>query len=154
MAEILVKVEPEDRVIAACKRLKSFGYMIALDDFAPKDPRIPLCEFADIIKVDVRATKIEERAGMMRQFATTKCKMLAEKLETPHEFQQARDMGFTYFQGYFFAGPNWLSGARFPPTGCTTSACWKWFPDRKWTCANWKRCSKWKAPFVTACCAT
>jgi c-di-GMP phosphodiesterase len=46
VAEILETVEPEDRVIAACKRLKAAGYLIALDDFAPNDPRLPLCEFA------------------------------------------------------------------------------------------------------------
>lgn len=114
VAEILETVEPEDRVIAACKRLKSFGYMIALDDFAPNDPRIPLCEFADIIKVDIRATRPEERAGMIRRFGSHKCKMLAEKLETPHEFQQARDMGFVYFQGYFFCRPELVIGREVP----------------------------------------
>jgi c-di-GMP-related signal transduction protein len=114
VAEILETVEPEDRVIAACKRLKAAGYLIALDDFAPNDPRIPLCEFADIIKVDVRATRPEERAAMIRRFATPKCKMLAEKLETPHEFQQARDMGFTYFQGYFFCRPELVIGRELP----------------------------------------
>jgi c-di-GMP-related signal transduction protein len=114
VAEILETVEPEDRVIAACKRLKSSGYLIALDDFAPNDPRIPLCEFADIIKIDVRATRPEERAGMMGRFASPKCKMLAEKIETPHEFQQARDMGFTYFQGYFFCRPELVIGREVP----------------------------------------
>src|ERR1019366_7790185 len=114
VAEILETVEPEARVIAACKRLKSFGYLIALDDFAPNDPRMPLCEFADIIKVDVRATRPEERAGLMQRFKSTKCKMLAEKLETPHEFQQARDMGFAYFQGYFFCRPEVVIGREVP----------------------------------------
>jgi len=114
VAEILETVEPEDRVIEACKRLKSFGYMIALDDFAPNDPRIPLCPFADIIKVDVRATKPEERAGIMRRFGSSKCQMLAEKLETPHEFQQARNMGFVYFQGYFFCRPEIVVGREVP----------------------------------------
>jgi c-di-GMP-related signal transduction protein len=114
IVEILETVEPEDRVIAACKRLKSMGYLIALDDFAPNDPRIPLCEFADIIKVDIRATRPEERAGMMRRFGSPKCKMLAEKLETPHEFHQARDMGFAYFQGYFFCRPELVIGHEVP----------------------------------------
>jgi c-di-GMP-related signal transduction protein len=114
VAEILETVEPEDRVIAACKRLKAGGYLIALDDFAPNDPRIPLCEFADIIKVDFRATRPEERAGMMRRFGSGKCKMLAEKLETPQEFQQACDMGFVYFQGYFFCRPEIVSGREVP----------------------------------------
>ena len=114
VAEILETVEPEDRVIAACKRLKAAGYLIALDVFAANDPRLPLCEFADIIIVDVRATRPEERSGMMRRFGSPKCKMLAEKLETPHEFQQARDMGFTYFQGYFFCRPELVVGREVP----------------------------------------
>jgi EAL and modified HD-GYP domain-containing signal transduction protein len=114
VADILETVEPEDRVIEACKRLKAAGYLIALDDFAPNDPRVALIEFADIIKVDIRATRPEERAGMMRRFGSPKCKMLAEKLETPHEYHQARDMGFVYFQGYFFCRPEIVTGREVP----------------------------------------
>lgn len=114
VAEILETVEPDDRVIAACKRLKGAGYLIALDDFTPNDPRMALCEFADIIKVNVRATKPEERASLMRRFGSSKCKMLAEKLETPHEFHQARDLGFVYFQGYFFCRPELVIGREVP----------------------------------------
>ena len=114
VAEILETVEPEDRVVAACKRLKEAGYRIALDDFAPNDPRIPLVEFADIIKIDILATKPEERAAMMRRFGSPKCKILAEKLETPQEFHEARDMGFAYFQGYFFCRPELVIGREVP----------------------------------------
>jgi EAL and modified HD-GYP domain-containing signal transduction protein len=114
VVEVLETVEPEDRVIAACKRLKEAGYLIALDDFAPNDPRVVLCEFADMIKVDVLATKLEERVGMLRRFGSAKCKMLAEKLETPQEFLQAKNMGFTYFQGFFFCKPEVVSGREVP----------------------------------------
>ncbi len=114
VVEILETVEPGDRVIAACKRLKDAGYLIALDDFAPNDPRAPLCDFADILKIDVRATKIEERAGLVRRFGTGKRKMLAEKLETPHEFRQAADMGFGLFQGYFFRRPEIMMAREVP----------------------------------------
>ncbi len=114
VAEILPSVEPEDRVIAACLRLKAAGYLIALDDFTPDDPRTPLCEFADIIKIDVRTTKAEERARLMRRFASPKRKMLAEKLEIPNEFQQARDLGFGYFQGHFFCQPELVTGREVP----------------------------------------
>jgi c-di-GMP-related signal transduction protein len=114
VVEVLETVEPEDRVVAACKRLKEAGYMIALDDFAPNDPRSVLSEYADMIKIDIRATKLEERVAMLRKFGTAKCKMLAEKLETPHEFQQAKNMGFSYFQGYFFCKPEVVSGREVP----------------------------------------
>jgi c-di-GMP-related signal transduction protein len=114
VVEILETVEPEDRVVAACKRLKEAGYVIVLDDFAPDDPRIALHDFADFIKVDMRATRPEERVGMLRRFASTKCKMLAEKLETPHEFYEAKKIGFSYFQGYFFCKPELVIGREVP----------------------------------------
>ena len=114
VVEVLETVEPEDRVVAACKRLREAGYLIALDDFAPNDPRIPLCDLADVIKIDVRATRPEERAAMIRRYGSAKCRMLAEKLETLYEFQQARDMGFVYFQGYFFCRPETVMGREVP----------------------------------------
>lgn len=114
VVEILETVEPGDRVIAACKQLKEAGYLIALDDFAPNDPRSTLCDFADILKIDFRATKPEERAGLMRRFGTAKRRMLAEKLETPQEFRQARDMGFVLFQGYFFRRPEVMMAREVP----------------------------------------
>lgn len=114
VVEILETVPPEDRVVAACKRLKQAGYMIALDDFAPNDPRMPLCEFADIVKIDFLATKPEEQAGLVRRFRSSKCQMLAEKLETPQHFRQARDLGFVYFQGYFFSRPELLTAREVP----------------------------------------
>ncbi|MGA9526700.1 MAG: HDOD domain-containing protein [Terriglobales bacterium] len=114
VVEILESVEPEDRVIAACKRLKEAGYQIALDDFSPDDPRIPLTAYADIIKVDFRATQPPDRAALVRRFGSGNCKMLAEKLETPREFQESCALGFTYFQGYFFCRPEVLVGREVP----------------------------------------
>ncbi len=79
--------------------------MIALDDFAVDDPREPLTEVADIIKVDVRATTAEERAAMVKRYGPWRRRMLAEKVETREEFLAAKKAGFVYFQGYFFRKP-------------------------------------------------
>jgi c-di-GMP-related signal transduction protein len=114
VVEILETVEPGEQVIAACKRLKESGYLIAMDDFAPNDPRTLLCDFADILKIDFRATRLEERAAMIRRFGSAKRRMLAEKLETPQEFRQARDTGFVLFQGYFFRRPEVLTAREVP----------------------------------------
>ncbi|MFZ3263239.1 MAG: EAL domain-containing protein [Terriglobales bacterium] len=114
VVEILETVEPDDRVVAACQRLKATGYLIALDDFAPDDPRMPLCEFADIIKIDIQATTAEQRADMVHFLQSPHSKMLAEKVETLDEYHQARDMGFTYFQGYFFCRPEIVSSHEVP----------------------------------------
>jgi EAL and modified HD-GYP domain-containing signal transduction protein len=68
VVEILESVECDDLVIEACQRLKQAGYMIALDDFAVDDPRAPLTDLADIIKVDVRVTSREDCAAMVKRY--------------------------------------------------------------------------------------
>ena len=113
VVEILETVEPDERVIAACRRLKQAGYRIALDDFAPNDPRAALCEFADMLKIDIRATTPEQRATILGRYGT-KCQMLAEKVETQQEFREAQDAGFGYFQGYFFCRPELMMARDVP----------------------------------------
>jgi c-di-GMP-related signal transduction protein len=114
VVEILETVAPERSIIDACRRLKQAGYLIALDDFVPNDPRSSLCGLADIIKVDIRATPPEERAAMLRSFGSPSCKMLAEKVETWQDFNQTRNLGFSYFQGYFFFRPEVVVGREVP----------------------------------------
>ncbi|HVI10886.1 MAG TPA: HDOD domain-containing protein [Candidatus Binatia bacterium] len=114
VVEVLETVPADDLVIAACQRLKQAGYMIALDDFAVDDPREPLTDFCDIIKVDLRATSASAAAAMVKRYGPWRCRMLAEKVETREEFLEARKAGFIYFQGYFFRRPEVLTAHEIP----------------------------------------
>ena len=114
VAEILEIVPPDDQVQAACQRLKEAGYWIALDDFVANDPRAPLTEYADIIKVDMRRTTPEERVDLVKRYGPWRCRMLAEKVETREEFLTARNAGFLYFQGYFFRRPEVMATREVP----------------------------------------
>ncbi|HWF92120.1 MAG TPA: HDOD domain-containing protein [Terriglobales bacterium] len=111
--EVLESVPADDLVIAACHRLKAAGYLIALDDFAADDPRESLTDLADIIKVDVRRTPMEEAADMVKRYAP-RSRMLAEKVETQAEFAAAQKAGYIYFQGYFFRRPELLQAREIP----------------------------------------
>jgi len=114
VVEILETVPPDDLVMAACQRLKEAGYMIALDDFAIDDPRAPLTEVADIIKVDLKRTTPAECAAMIKRYGPWRCRMLAEKVETREEFVAASKAGFVYLQGYFFRRPEVLATHEVP----------------------------------------
>ncbi len=105
VVEILETVEPESEVLRACRRLKERGYTLALDDFVYEPRFEPLVELADIVKVDFMASGPQERKEMARAFLPRGIKMLAEKVETREEFQEALDMGYGLFQGYFFSKP-------------------------------------------------
>jgi c-di-GMP-related signal transduction protein len=114
VVEVLESVPVDDLVVAALKRLKQAGYLVALDDFTLNDPREPLTEFADIIKVDIRQTTSEQYAVMITKYGSWLRHMLAEKVETREEFTAAKKAGFTYFQGYFFRRPEVLQAKEIP----------------------------------------
>ena len=109
VVEILETVPVDDEVVAACQRLKEAGYLIALDDFVSNDPREPLAEMADILKVDIKLTTLEQRAALIKKHGPWRCRMLAEKVENHAEFVAARDQGFVYFQGYYLRRPEMMT---------------------------------------------
>lgn len=116
IVEILEDVEPDDEVIRACQDMVRKGYEIALDDFVYGSEFKPLIELAKIIKIDFRLTPIEEVEQMVSNLAVYGVKFLAEKVETHEEFQWALDMGFEYFQGYFFSKPQILKAKDIAPS--------------------------------------
>jgi EAL and modified HD-GYP domain-containing signal transduction protein len=107
--EILESVPDDAEILEVCRSLKRAGYTIALDDYVANDRREKLAEIADIVKVEMLLTTPEQREQIMRRFGPWRCRMLAEKVETYADFVQAREQGFTYFQGYFFRRPELLS---------------------------------------------
>jgi c-di-GMP-related signal transduction protein len=114
VVEVLESVPADPDVMAACKRLKEAGYLIALDDYITDDPREPLTEMADIIKDDMKLTTLGQRADLIKRFGQWRCRVLAEKVETREEFAAAREQGFVYFQGYFFRRPEVLAAHSMP----------------------------------------
>lgn len=110
VVEILEDVRPERDVIEACQEIALNGYIIVLDDFFYKPSLEPLIEVADIIKIDVRATPLEEVGDLVKNMAERGVDLLAEKVETHDEFKKALEMGFRYFQGFFFSKPEVLRG--------------------------------------------
>ena len=111
VVELVVGVLPGPAELDACKRLKQAGYMIALQRFTPEDPREPFVALADIIKVDSRRWGAE-KCSALRQKYGPHCHLLAEHLESQEDFESAKKMHFSYFQGSFFRKPEVLPVSR------------------------------------------
>ncbi|MBW1677848.1 MAG: HDOD domain-containing protein [Deltaproteobacteria bacterium] len=112
--EILEDVEPEEDVINACQEMADKGYCLALDDFSFRPEYMPLISLAKIVKIDFRLTPPEEISELVKELSHNDVDLLAEKVETHEEFQKALEMGFVYFQGYFFSRPQILKGRDIP----------------------------------------
>ncbi|MBN1930707.1 MAG: HDOD domain-containing protein [Desulfobacterales bacterium] len=112
VVEILENVGAEDPVIDACRQIAQKGYLIALDDFIYKSDLEPLIQLSDIIKIDFRQGTLEKIQDNVEQIRKYKKKLLAEKIESYGEFKTAVEMGFDYFQGYFFSKPVTIKGKK------------------------------------------
>lgn len=112
--EILETIEPTADVVAACHRLKAEGYRLAMDDFLYRPELEPLVRIADYIKIDFLNTTSNERVKILSHLAGFKGTLLAEKVERPSEFAEARREGFELFQGYYFCQPLLLKQHKVP----------------------------------------
>ncbi len=112
--ELLETVDPDDEIVVACENLKRQGYTLALDDYTFDDRWEPLVRLVDVIKVDWRSSTPEQRAQLARRLRNTRVTLLAEKVETYEEFEEARKVGFRLFQGYFFCKPEMIAGRDIP----------------------------------------
>jgi len=115
--EILEDIKIDDDLIDCSKRIKDSGHVLLLDDFVFQKELIPLIEIADIIKIDFLQTKGQKRKEiiqLIKENYNPDAKFLAEKIETYQEFKTAYQMGYDYFQGYFFTKPDTISTRKIP----------------------------------------
>ena len=112
--ELLETVEPDAEVLEACRSLREQGYQIALDDFVFRPGFECLLDVADLVKIEIQSCPRPEQKLLVRSCKTRGLRTLAEKVETHEEFGWAREAGYDYFQGYFFARPVMVRGRQIP----------------------------------------
>jgi len=112
--EVLEDIEPSEPLIQSIADLTEKGYRIALDDFVYKDHLRPLVELANTVKLDIHTLswkEVQKQCEILRKFNV---KLLAEKVESYPEYQRCRDLGFDYYQGYFFCEPQIVGQRQIP----------------------------------------
>lgn len=114
VVEILESVKPSDEIVAICRDLRASGYLLALDDFVDAPGLGPLVDLMDYLKVDFQLLNTSERERVAKKYARNGMSLLAEKVETQQDLDEARSLGYSYFQGYFFCKPSMLETRQIP----------------------------------------
>jgi len=112
--EILETVRPTPELIELCIALVADHYILALDDFLDEPKWEPLIPYVQFLKVDFRLANHDLRARIADRYLSRGIHLLAEKVETEAELQDAKSLGYTYYQGFFFCQPSMLSGRDMP----------------------------------------
>jgi EAL and modified HD-GYP domain-containing signal transduction protein len=115
--EILETVEVTPELVARVAELAGQGFTFALDDvISHSDSLQKLLPLVKIIKIDITGMSKDEMARLVGHFGQSGKLLLAEKVETIEQFTDCMDLGFHYFQGYYFARPVILSGKKLAPS--------------------------------------
>ncbi|MED1205402.1 EAL and HDOD domain-containing protein [Heyndrickxia acidicola] len=117
VVEILETIEPSSELVAICKELKRQGYKMALDDFDFQEHNpysYELFKYVDMIKVDFVNTSALNRKRIETISKEFNLTLVAEKIETREEYLEARKLGYSLFQGFFFSQPVTIASEDVP----------------------------------------
>ncbi len=117
VVEILETIKPGKKLLSLCKDLHSKGYTIALDDYEHQSVWAHFYPFVKIIKIDIQQSGLDEIKQVIAAIKDhPHIELLAEKVETYQEYEQSLQLGFKYFQGFFFAKPEMVKTKNLSPS--------------------------------------
>ena len=115
--EIVESMAVTEAVLERMAELASHGFRFALNnvitDSFPVQQLLPLVDF---VKLDVRDMPLSALMKLAARFRQDGKKLVAEKVETQEEFSTCLELGFDYFQGYYFARPALMRGRKLSPS--------------------------------------
>ncbi|MES2759624.1 MAG: EAL domain-containing protein [Pseudomonadota bacterium] len=115
--EILETVKATPELLARVAELKSLGFKFALDDVVAESEDVrALVGLVDVIKIDVKGVDPARLPALTAALRRDNKLLLAEKVETREEFAKCMELGFEYFQGFYFARPAILTGKKIAPS--------------------------------------
>ena len=118
--EILETVMASPALVERVRELAAAGYTFALDDVITHSEHLAsLMPYIKIIKIDVTGMPAPLLHELSATFRASGKMLLAEKVETIEEFNACLALGFSYFQGYYFARPLIMSGKKLAPSQLT-----------------------------------
>lgn len=114
--ELLETKTLDDGTLERLRDLRQRGYRVALSEFVGNfDDLGELMSAVDVVKLDMQSIDellLPEIVSMLRPLAV---QLVAQKVETPEQFEAAKKLGIKLFQGYHFARPQIISGKRSRP---------------------------------------
>ena len=111
--EILETVPPTEAVVERCKALKAAGFTLALDDVIQLEPAFAeLLALVEIVKVDIQPLSRVQLMQLAMKLKPMGKQLLAEKVDSREQMEQCLKLGFTLFQGYYFAKPTIIAGKK------------------------------------------
>lgn len=103
--EVLEHIVFSAKAMDTLYSLKASGFCLALDNYAGRPIPSELLSLIDIIKLNFQETSQEQRTRFVPALKESGKILLAQRIETKKELDEAVSLGFQYFQGSYFSRP-------------------------------------------------
>ena len=105
VVELADPTENTSALFQACEHIKQLGFRLAISDPMMVGSQHDIFPLIDIVKVDVTKTRFETIEKQISRYHDADVKMVAEQVDSQEHFSTCVDLGFDFFQGYFFSQP-------------------------------------------------
>ena len=102
--EILETAEPTWEALLACRKLRSLGFSLILDDYFGQRHLKPFLDIVDFVKVDVKQASADDVAIIPADFHGRGIQVVAEKVEQSASLSFSVHSGSTISRGSFSSG--------------------------------------------------
>jgi EAL and modified HD-GYP domain-containing signal transduction protein len=109
VVQVTEKTFQQPSVPESLNRLKSDGYLIAVDEFSGGADFEPLYRTADVIGMNVFEKSKEALAAAIAAARLFQTSLLAMQVQNPEQMDGCRELGFNLFHGPFFKLPDTIT---------------------------------------------
>ena len=113
--ELIGQEYPTQRLLKIIKYYHGKGYKIALTEYDLAEHWDVLLPYLFAIKIDVKAINVKRLKPLIEKARHYKVLLAAEKVETRYQLQSLAEVGFDYFQGFFYHEPEIVTGQTLSP---------------------------------------
>ncbi|MEN3276119.1 MAG: c-di-GMP phosphodiesterase [Massilia sp.] len=114
--ELVGSVDASEPVLWRLAELSGHGFRFAAEASAHGSRLRRLLPLLDYVKVDLRAMPAVTMLSLVPRLRGTGKYLIAEKVESQAEYKTCLDLGFDYFQGFYFARPSVIAGRKLSPS--------------------------------------
>lgn len=114
--ELVGSVEATEPVLWRLAELSGHGFKFAAEASAHGSRLGRLLPLLDYVKVNLRAMPVVTMLSLVPRLRGTGKRLIAEKVESQTEYKTCLDLGFDYFQGFYFARPSVIAGRKLSPS--------------------------------------
>ena len=113
--ELVGHKAPTNRLLKIVKYYCEKGYSIALTEYDLNEHWDIIFPYIKLIKVDMEKTNAKRLPPLVKRLKPFGIKLAAERVETKFQLQSLTEVGFNYYQGFFYHEPEIIEGQTLAP---------------------------------------